>query len=85
MVERSWWGDRGGIASVKSRIVNLDELDGSLTIETLSAALVESVECAYGCNCCRRLFLTILKLPNLKLASPRRNGDTAAVPNAAWK
>jgi lipoate-protein ligase A len=39
-----------GIASVKSRIVNLSELDGSLTIETLSAALVESVERAYGCK-----------------------------------
>jgi lipoate-protein ligase A len=38
-----------GIASIKSRIVNLAELDGALTIEKLSEVLIESVERAYGC------------------------------------
>jgi lipoate-protein ligase A len=37
-----------GIASVKSRMVNLCALDGSLTIAQLSAALIESVERTYG-------------------------------------
>jgi lipoate-protein ligase A len=39
-----------GVASVKSRITNLCEFDGSLTVAKLNAALVESVERAYGCK-----------------------------------
>jgi lipoate-protein ligase A len=38
-----------GIASIQSRIANLAEFDRLLTIEKLRAALIESVERAYGC------------------------------------
>jgi lipoate-protein ligase A len=54
-----------GIASVKSRIVNLSDLDGSVTVETLSAALVESVERAYGC---KRALLQETFFDNAKVA-----------------
>ncbi|MDR1468651.1 MAG: lipoate--protein ligase [Spirochaetaceae bacterium] len=39
-----------GVASVKSRIVNLSEFNRLLTIESLNEALIESVEHAYGCT-----------------------------------
>ena len=37
-----------GVSSVKSRIVNLNSFNPSLTIEKLSGALIESAENAYG-------------------------------------